>query len=282
MIFDKIKKIIIDVVNKIDVSKQKRYNLKYTNEYYVDMIFLLINKINSWPTLTDIKNYGFDRKIYKNHYKTIYNKFNKWTKEGVFKSIFDNIVLSSKQVTNNLIIDACAINNKYGSESISYNPENTKKKVTKISLLANFNGFIIDIQNFKFNKEKKDKNKNKKTYKTFCHDVKMIDSHLESNNFKSIKNKSKYLKIIGDKAYKHKKVKVNGKTIIIITPDKKNTKNKNKNNTHNNDKLKKRKKVEHIFLFLKRYERLIIRKDKKINMFMSWIYIVSSVHNLNF
>ena len=44
--------------------------------------------------------------------------------------------------TNLLLIDATSINNKYGSENVVMNPEYKKKKVTKLSLIVNTNGFI--------------------------------------------------------------------------------------------------------------------------------------------
>jgi len=280
MNFNKYKQLFLKKVDYLDSLKKNKYNLKYSNEYYFDMIFLMLNNVNTWFSLTYTKKYGCKRKIYKNHYRTINNKFNKWTKECVFIQIFNEITLKFNENTNNFLIDATSIYNKNGSECISYNPENYKKKVTKISMLTRTDGFIIDVQQFKMNREKEDKNKNKKPYKTFVHDVKMINDHLNSNNFKNIKNNSKYLKIIGDKAYKHKNIQINNKICIMVTPDKKNT--LNKNSKHNNKKLKKRIKVEHNFLSLKKYERLILRKDKNINVFMSWVYIISSTFNLNF
>ena len=95
-------------------------------------------------------------------------------------------VTDFKIITNDLLIDATSIYNKSGSEDITYNPENTKKKVTKISMLCSTTGFIIDVKKFKTNDIKKDKKDNKKDFVTLIHDVKMIDEHLKSNNLLKI------------------------------------------------------------------------------------------------
>ena len=105
----------------------------------------------------------------------------------------------------------------------------------------------------------------------------MIDKHLI--DIKNIHNKSKYFYLLADKAYKTKEKKtLSHKNIIIITPDKKNAKNKNKK--FKNKKLKLRIKVENVNCFIKKYERIIMRKDRKIKYFMSWIYISCLVNNI--
>ena len=55
--------------------------------------------------------------------------------------------------------------------------------------------------------------------------------------------------------------------IKIITPNKKNA--LKKNNKNENNKLKLRTKIENCFL--KKYERIILRKDRKLKYFMSSI-----------
>ena len=42
-------------------------------------------------------------------------------------------------------IDATLINNKYGCENVTLNPEFKKKKITKLSLVCNNKGFIYSI-----------------------------------------------------------------------------------------------------------------------------------------
>lgn len=106
------------------------------------------------------------------------------------------------------------------------------------------------------------------------HDVKMIDEHIKDiNKHKNINNNSKYFHQLCDKAYKYKqdiKKKILDKNINTITPDKKNTIVKNKK--FKNIKLKKRIYIEHTNLNLKRYERLLVRKDRNLNTFLGWVY----------
>jgi hypothetical protein len=110
------------------------------------------------------------------------------------------------------------------------------------------------------------------------HDVKMISKTIE--NITCINNKSKNYYLIGDKAYKSKeKFNLQNKPIKIITPDKKNT--LKKNTKFENKKLKKRIIIEHCNLNLKRYERIMLRKEKKIKTFLSWVYIAALINNIS-
>ena len=152
------------------------------------------------------------------------------------------------------------------------NPENKKKKITKLSIISTKNGFITSIEPF-LNKQTL-----KNGSKTSVHDVKMINETLK--NINCINNKSKNYYLIGDKAYKNKeKNNLQNKPIRIITPDKKNT--IKKNTKFENKKLKKRIIIEHCNLNLKRYERIMLRKEKKIKTFLSWVYISSLINNIN-
>ena len=85
------------------------------------MLFLL-KDINNWSFLTNVIGYGDNNiNIPKFHYVTIKNKFNEWSKKGVFKKAFDKY----KNVNNNtnlLYIDATSIYNFKGSENVVINP----------------------------------------------------------------------------------------------------------------------------------------------------------------
>ena len=260
------KKLCLIEINKLNKHiDRKRYKAKYSDEYYLNFIFYMLNDINKWSFIVKLKDYNSK---FKYHYKTIYNKFIYWTKNKVFYNAFYNYHF--KQNTNLLLIDATSINNKYGSECIVINPEYRKKKITKLSVVSNKNNFIHSVEVFEI------KNENDK-YKTSVHDVKMISKSLDKIN---INNKSKYFNLLGDKAYKTKEnYKLNKKSIKIITPDKLNT--IVKNTKFKNKKLKKRIKVENVINNIKRYERVKTRKDRNITTFMSWIYIASLINNIN-
>ena len=172
--------------------------------------------------------------------------------------------------SNLLLIDATSINNNYGSENIVVNVECKKKKITKLSLITNKNGFIhsvvpFDIKNTNIN------------YSTSVHDVKMIDKNI--NDIKNINNESKYFYLLADKAYKTKdEYKLNNKKVKIITPDKKNA--INKNTKFENKKLKLRVKIENVNCFIKKSERIIMRKDRKLKYFMSFVYLSCLMNNI--
>jgi Ni,Fe-hydrogenase maturation factor len=261
-------KCCLDEINKIAKPLHKKYlnKIKYGNEYYLTMIYFMLNDVNNWKFLSNLKKCESG---YKYHYKTIYNKFRLWTSLKVFENAFYNF--KNLKPTNLLLIDATSINNKYGSENIVLNPEYKKKKVTKLSLITNKKGFIYSVVPFKI------KNK-KKNYSTSVHDVKMINEGLTKIKF--IKNDSKYNHLLGDKAYKtNEKFYISNKLIKIITPDKINT--KIKNSIYNKKKLKLRVKIENVNCFIKKCERIIMRKDRKINYFMSFVYLASLINNLN-
>lgn len=271
-----IKKLILNEIDKLNKNNNNKrvYKIKYSNEYYVNMMIYLLKDINNWSFLQNIKGYGNGNNndnIPKYHYVTIKNKFNLWSKLGVFEKAYMNYT-NNTITTNLLYIDATSINNKKGSENIVINPENKKKKVTKLSVITNDKGFILSIVPFNINKTLNDG----KT-KTAVHDVKMINKSI--NDIIQIKNNSKNYYLIGDKAYKNQmEIKLNNKHVKMITPDKKNT--VNKNTKFKNKKLKKRIVIEHANLNIKRYERINTRKEVNINTFMSWVYIGSLITNI--
>lgn len=262
----KLKELCLIEIDKLNKNiDSKRYKVKYSDEYYLNFIFYILNDINRWSFIVNLKDY--DSK-FKFHYKTIYNKFLFWSKNKVFYNAFYNYYL--KKNTNLLLIDATSINNKYGSEYIVINPEYRKKKITKLSVVSNKDNFIHSVEVFEI------KNENEK-YNTSIHDVKMINKSLDRV---FVNNKSKYFNLLGDKAYKTKEnYKLNKKNIKIITPNKSNT--INKNTKFKNKKLKKRIKVKNAINNIKRYERVKTRKDRNIITYMSWVYMASLINNLN-
>ena len=214
----------------------------------------MYNNINQWSFLSELKSYNSNSKY---HYKTIYNKFREWSNKNIFKNAFYNYYF--KPSTNLLLIDATSINNKYGSENITLNPELKKKKITKLSFTVNKKGFIYSVLPFDI--------KNKyKNYSTSVHDVKMIKGSLDE--IKYINNKSKYFVLLGDKAYKcNNIIKLNKKIVKIITPNKSNA--INKNSAFKEKKLNLRIKVENVINNVKMNERIKTRKERKINYYMS-------------
>ena len=80
------------------------------------------------------------------------------------------------------------------------------------------------------------------------------------------------VKLIGDKGYvTNEEFKVFGKKIKMIYPKRKNQK---KRNTKKEKKvLSKRHKIENFFASLKKYNRIVLRRDHKIDNYMSFTYM---------
>ena len=196
---EEIKKILLSEVNELYKNRHSKYKNKYSYEYYINMILLLLKDVNNWSFLKNISGYGNNNiNVPKYHYVTIKNKFNEWSKKGVFEKAFKKY----KNIENNsnlLYIDATSIYNFKGSENVVVNPENKKKKITKLSIICTKNKFITSIKPFNNNQTLNNGNK------TAVHDVKMIKKTLENVN--NINNKSKNYYLIGDKAYKNKEKK---------------------------------------------------------------------------
>jgi hypothetical protein len=266
-----IKNLILNEVNKLDTKRHSKYKVKYTNEYYINMMMFLLKDINSWSFLKNISCYGNNKQNIPNfHYVTIKNKFYLWTRLSIFENAFKNYN-NGYYNTNQLYIDATSIYNKKGHENVVINPENKKKKVTKLSIISNKKGLILSVIPFDI------KNTINNKIKTAVHDVKMINKTLKDINH--INNNSKNYYLIADKAYKsQEKYLLTNKPVKILTPDKKNS--KYKNTKFINLKVKNRIIIEHCNMNIKRYERIMLRKDGNIKTYMSWVYIGSLLNNI--
>ena len=104
----------------------------------------------------------------------------------------------------------------------------------------------------------------------------MIQTSL--NNIKTKFINKKKITLTCDLGYLSSKTyKLNNENILLITPKRKNQ--KNKNSEFESIKLRSRYKIENCFGLLKQYERITLRKDRKMNTFMSFIYIACAIEN---
>jgi hypothetical protein len=118
--------------------------------------------------------------------------------------------------------------------------------------------------------------KETKIIKTSIHDVMMIQTSI--NNIKTKFNNLDNITLTGDLGYlTTKQHKINKKDILLITPKRKNQKSENIESVK--IKLKSRYKIENCFSSIKQYERIILRKERKIRTFMSFIYIACAIEN---
>jgi hypothetical protein len=124
---------------------------------------------------------------------------------------------------------------------------------------------------------KETNNKKKIKIKTSIHDVMMIQTSINNikTKFKNVNN----ITLSGDLGYlTSKQYNINNKNILLITPKRKNQSIQNTN--IESIKLKSRYKIENIFSTIKQNERIILRKDRKMCTFMSFIYIACAIENI--
>ena len=105
---------------------------------------------------------------------------------------------------------------------------------------------------------------------TIKHDIKGVQNTLDSIPVKLAKNVT--VRLIGDKGYvTSQKFTAFNRKVKMIHPKRKNQKTKN---TYNEEIiLKNRYKIENFFASLKKYNRVIIRNERKIAHYMSFVYI---------
>lgn len=229
----------------------------------------MLTDVTSWRSLHITKNYP-ENITY--HYKYLNQVFNKWTTFDIFQKAYLELLKNyyfkfnnvRKSKILNLFIDSTFIINKYGTEMITKHPEYKKKKVSKLSLICDDNKQILSVIPIEtsFNKNKK--------CNVFKHDVKSVQETIY--NIKIPIPKYVRIKLGGDKEYiTQEKFMINNKSVKVIAPKRKNQKTKN---TKSEKKfLSKRYKVEISNANFKKPERLMVRKDKKMNTYISFVYL---------
>lgn len=257
------------ILDLVDIKAPVIRNRRYSNKYCLSMFKFMLKDVTSWKSLSYLTDYN-RHSIY--HYKYLNQIFNKWVKLNIFKDAYMNMIKTNffrlkhlkKSKNLNLFIDSTFINNLYGIEGISKNPEYNKKRVTKINVIADDFNNIIGIL-----PDKTHLNANKKP--AFSHDIKLVQKTL--NNIGVQIPQIITTRIGGDKGYiSNKRYRLNnGKRILIIA---KKRKNQIKKNTEKEKKyLKNRYKIEISIAFIKRYNRLIIRRDKTLNNYIGFMYL---------
>ena len=258
--FQNFKRYILHIVENKYKTVRKR---KYSFDYYIKNFIKMLSDNNNWENLKLDNDTPY-------HWKTIYNEYNKWSKDGIFETAYnyfikENYFKLSKLKNNkfiNLFIDVTKISNKNGSENIGINVEYKKKNVTSLTVICDSNKIPIGIQYMDVNIRPNKKN-------TFNHEIKNVQ-----NTLNTIPIDFKYHKVnlIGDKGYiTQEKFKLGHKKIPIITPKRKNQKIQNTN--IEKELLKDRYKIENFFAHIKTFNRIYLRKDKKIKNYMNFVYM---------
>lgn len=247
--------ILVSFVNKNQLRKHK-----YSTEYYLYYIILVLTDLQKWKSLKLIlKNKP------KTHYKTIQDIHLKWSKENIYEHVYIELLkkYKFKNLKNSknidLFIDTTLVYNKNGCENVSYGM-NPKKKESKVSVICD---------------------KHKTIYSITTHKTSMYDGHTINKSIENIVNnddiKYKKINLIGDKGYVCKKEDKNklliSHRIDLIYPNRKNQ--KQKTSIKNKKLLKNRYVIENVFAKLKTFYRLVVRLDKLECTFKGFLFLAS-------
>jgi hypothetical protein len=191
---------------------------------------------------------------------TIYKFFIKLQKNDIISLSYHETVkkYTNKNLnksSNIFITDTSLIINKLGIDNIGYNPQISKHKTSKISLMCDSKGIPLEANIF-----------NGSTYDAAILNI-QLDEFIKNNS--NLLNNNNLL--LGDTGYDSNKLKSkvinNNIGILLSAKNKRNTKDKIKLNAlklSSTEKLllKKRIKIEHTNAHLKQYKRLSIRYNK--------------------
>lgn len=152
----------------------------------------------------------------------------------------------------------------YGVNCKATNPEYRKKKCTKLSVISDESKNIISI-NYDSTHLSPQNNV------SFNHDLLMVQNNLD-DMFINLPM-DKIIKLCGDKGYiSRKRFRLNNnRRIKIISPKRKNQ--RTRNTSKEKELLKKRRIVEITLAKLKKYNRVVIRRDKLIDTYMGFIFL---------
>lgn len=240
---------------------------KYSTEYYLYHIILVLTDLKSWKSLQLLMN-----NKPKNHYKTIQDKHYKWSQDNIYERTYKAINKKYHQNQSdtdilNLFIDSTNIYNKYGHENIGYG-QNPKKQESRISAICDENKNIHSLILVKSITKTDIKN-------TLPHDSSTIIPSLD--NLLNTNLKYKEINLIGDKGYatneQTKKGIKDKYRVNLVYPHKRNQ--IIKTSDEHKKLLKHRYVIENVFCKLKVYDRITVRKDKKECTYMGFAYLAS-------
>ena len=253
----------------LEVAKDKYPDVrkrKYALGYYLSRFINVKSFHSTWYALRHSSD------DYHNHYKSIYNEFNKWVKDGIFEIAFNNFVkkhffkLNKARYSKHLklFIDVTKITNLRGKEHIVINNEYMKKRITPLSVICDENKLPVAMIVIPINKTLPN------GVKTAKHDVSCIQETLDNIKFQI----PEYVKIsvTGDKGYvTSKNFTVQQRVVTITAPKRRNQKVK----TNNKEKklLRERYKIENVFAIIKTSPRVFVRSEANLKNYTSFVYM---------
>jgi hypothetical protein len=142
--------IFIETIHKYYHNKRKT---KYSVEYYLYYIVLVLKEIQSWKSLKYLLN---NKKPY--HFKTIQDIHLEWSRLNIYKITY-NIILQKYKLDNlklssnlTLFIDSSNIYNKNGCMNIGYGI-NPKKKESRMSVICDRDKNVFSLTLIKVNQK---------------------------------------------------------------------------------------------------------------------------------
>ena len=266
MIFD-LKKIIVDIVKKINIDKNKDMirHTKYTLGQYVDEILYVMQNLKSWSAYRGIFNK-----------KTLYNKHLQLSKNNVFKMAYKeslDIYLKKNKAYNLKYqsIDTSFVKNKLGCKindnKIPRNKFYKNKRCIKISTIVDRNGIPLSLLTLPGN------GNDFPTYRP------TIDEYLICPKKDKTSNNNRWKQyFLADKGYDSKAIRDDLKEkgfIPIIDFNKRRKKNEDVQKLSDTEKVhyKKRIKVENFFAIAKANVKLDKLYEKNVDNYNSLLYL---------
>jgi len=250
------KKIFRFILDKINLEFPSKRKSKYSNSYYLQKIIFILKSGCSFREATCDHHK-------RNHYSTVYKKFQNWLNKGIFDNLYEELIKKYKnkfykhQKKSNILIlfiDSTNIRNKNGKELIGSNYQDKYKNGTKITTICDQNKFPLTMDVIEAN----------------IHDSKRIHKSLDL--LETGIGKTYEIFLVGDKGYivndTAKKVLLKRK-VKLVHPYRKNQ--KRTNTKYEKRILKDRHNVENLFAILKQNKKIQQRYEATKKSFTGFI-----------
>ena len=214
--------------------------------------------------------------LQKCSWQTVYHRFKVWTSDKKFTKLWKKTVrrYAHEKLENDpqwfqyVYIDSTLVKNVKGNEFVGKNPTDRGRLGSKISIVCDQNQVIIGATISGAN----------------VSDCSLTDPTLDDIRFPLKIDQSTTTYLVGDKGYSSARLSDSLKSrqkhpVHLIAPQKKNQRPPNVECTQDKFKevLKKRHVVENTFCSLKKFERLVRRRDESIGAFRSFLALGATI-----
>ena len=237
------------------IFNKPHHKREYTFEEYLSSIIWILKTGCDWRTLEDTKT--------KMNWNSVYKKFIQLIEYDVIESSYKATLkrfYNRKQFIgrlNTMMTDTTNVLNKGGIDKIGYNKLQPKHKISKISLVTDRKGVVIDACLYAGNRN----------------DCKIFENQIKTVDFIT-EDKKKFF--LADSIYDTnniRKILENKFNKIIIPKNKRNSKKTKKMTKKDAKKYIDRNVIEFTNNTLKHYKRINTRYDKQSTSFMGFVYL---------